>query len=110
MTGQAGEGVYAVDVIAQIVLQLGVGAAMAVGVLWFLRHLITVTFPDMTRTFREELQEERKFRQAMGAEFSASLRMLSDSWQRREEILQAELREIRDAVERLAEGLGKRRA
>ena len=38
---------------------LGIGGALCFAMVWFLRYLVTVTLPELVRTFSEQLEKER---------------------------------------------------
>lgn len=42
-----------------LVTNAGLGAAVVGALVYFLRHLVTVTLPELTKTFAEQLEKER---------------------------------------------------
>jgi hypothetical protein len=48
---------------------LGAGLASVLAIIWFLKHLVSVTLPEQARVFREELAVQRElFTQELAAE------------------------------------------
>jgi hypothetical protein len=50
------------DEIIPVLVNLGLGGAMAAALIWFLYHLVTKTLPEINRAHRKLLLTERKLR------------------------------------------------
>lgn len=95
---------FAAD-LAEVLGQYGLAGVLVTAVLWFIRHLVTTTFPQMLTTFTAELKVEREARASQHQDNREDHKMQAAALQRIHEDLRDEIQQTRHAIKGISTSL-----